>query len=63
MLDVSKQDFKTLTENKVKPEEPFTNAYVDESLEFEGTISSTHRIRRVLDAKYEKSDLNQVMDE
>ena len=28
----------------------------------EGTISSTYRIRSILDAKYEKADLNQVMD-
>ena len=29
---------------------------------FRSTISSTGRIRRILDSRYEKADLNQVMD-
>ena len=63
MVDVSTYDFKPLTENKVKPEESFINVYIDECLDSEGTISSTPRIRRILDAKYEKDDLNKVTDE
>ena len=63
MVDVSTYEFQPLTEDRVKLEEPFINSYVDESLEYEGTISSTYRICRILDAKYKKDDLNQVMDE
>ena len=37
--------------------------YVDECLNSEGTISSTCWIRRILDRKYEKDDLNKGMDE
>ena len=62
MLDVSTYEFKLLTEKKVKPEESFINAYVDECLDSEGTISSTRRIHIILDAKYKKADLKQVMD-
>ena len=61
MVDVSTYDFKPLIDNKVKPEESFINAYVDKCLESESTISSTHRIHKILDAKYEKYDLNQFM--
>ena len=63
MVDVSTYEFQPLTEDRVKLEEPFINFYVDKSLEYEGTISSTYRICRILDAKYKKDDLNQVMDE
>ena len=63
MLDVQKYDFKPLIDNVVKPEESFITAYVDECLDSKGTISSTFRIRRILDAKYEKADLNKVMVE
>ena len=51
MVDVSRYDFKTLIDNKVKPEESFINAYVNEFLTSEGTKSSTRRIRIILDAK------------
>ena len=51
MSDVRTYDFKTLIDNKVKPEEYFINAYVDECLKSEGIISPTRRIHRILDAK------------
>ena len=63
MVEVKTYDFKPLTENKVKPEESFINAYVDKCLDSEGIISSTHRIRRTLDTKYKKSNLNKIVDE
>ena len=63
ILDVSTYDFKSLTDNKVKPEEYFINAYVNKFLKSEGIISSTHRIHRILDTKNKKGDLNRVMDE
>ena len=53
IVDVSTYDFKPLTDNKVKPEEFFINAYVDEFLVSDGTISSTRIICKTLDAKYE----------
>ena len=63
MVDVSTYYFKPLTDNKVKPEELFINAYVKKCLESEGTIISARRIRRILDTKYENDDLNKVMNE
>ena len=63
MVEVRDHHFKLLTDKKVKPEESFINAYVDKCLEYEGTISSTRRIRRILDARYEKADLNKVVYE
>ena len=61
MVEVRDHHFKLLTDKKVKPEESFINAYVKEFLKYEGTISSTRRIRRILDDKCKKADLNQVM--
>ena len=46
----------------VKPEESFINSYVNKCLESNIKIISTCRLRRILDAKYEKADLNKVMD-
>ena len=40
MVEVKTYDFKPLTENKVKPEESFINAYVDKCLDSEGKIST-----------------------
>ena len=61
MVDVINYDFKSITYRTVKPEESFINLYVDEDLESENAIKSTHRIRRTLDVKYKKFDLNGVM--
>ena len=58
IVDISTYDFKPLTDNKVKPEESFINAYVNECLESKGIIISALKIRRTLDVKYQKSDLN-----
>ena len=52
MVDFITYDFKPLTDNKVKPEESFINAYFDECPKSEDTISSTCRIHRILDVKY-----------
>ena len=61
MFDVSNYGIKYLTDKIVKPEESFINAYVNECLKSEGAISTTCRMRGILDAKYEKADLNKVM--
>ena len=63
MVDVRIYGFKLLTDNKVKPEEYFINTYIDECLEYQGTINSTRRIRILLDTKEEKDKLNKVMNE
>ena len=63
MVDFITYDFKPLTDNKVKPEESFINAYFNECPKSEDTISSTCRIHRILDVKYENYGLNQVMDD
>ena len=66
MIDLGNHEFKSLTEKIVKPEESFIISYVDKCLESESKISSTRRMRimrRTLDAKYKKADLNKVMAE
>ena len=63
MVDVNNYDFNILTGKTVKPEESFINLYVSECFESESEISATLRMRRILDAKYEKADLNKVMTE
>ena len=63
MVDVIAYDFKSLIANKVKPEESFINAYIDECLESVSTFNSTRIICRILDVKYKKADLNKVVDE
>ena len=62
VVDVSTYDFKYLIDNKVKIEESFINVYIDKCLESEGTIIPTSRIRRILDVKYKKADLNKFID-
>ena len=57
MVDVINYDFKSITDKNVKPEESFVNSYVDKCLESDSAINSTRRMRRILDAKYEKVDL------
>ena len=47
----------------VKPEESFINAYVSEWFGYESVISAARIMRKILDDKYEKSDLNNVITE
>ena len=61
MVDLSKHNFKYLTENIVKPEEYFINLYIYECLESKSSIISTRRMCIVLGAKYKKADINKVM--
>ena len=61
MVDVITYAFKLLTQKIVKPEENFINAYFNEYLKYEGSISSTRRMRRIMDAKYKNAYLNKVM--
>ena len=60
IVEVINYKFKYLTYKIVKPEESFINLYVNECLNSKSTIRSTHRMRRILDAKYENADLKKV---
>ena len=62
MVYVSNYDFISITDRTVKPVEPFLNSYVEKCLEYNSTINSTRRMHIILDSKYEKDDLNMVMD-
>ena len=61
MVDLSNYDFKSLTEKIGKLKESFINFYVNKCLKYESAISSTCGMRRILDSKCEKADLNKVM--
>ena len=61
MVDVSNYNFTSMKDKTVEPEESFINTYVNESFESDSAISSIRRMRRILDNKYEKSNLNKVM--
>ena len=51
IVDLINYHFKILTEKIVKQEEYFINSCIDKCLKFKGTISSTRRTRRILEAK------------
>ena len=61
MVDLSKHNFTSVIDKKVKPVKCFIDTYVDKLLESESAIGSMHGMRRVIDAKYKKADLNKVM--
>ena len=61
MVDVSYYNFTYITDKTVKPEESFVKLYVGKCLKSNSAISSTRRMIIILDAKYEKADLNKVI--
>ena len=61
MADTRNYDYTPLMDKRIKPEESLLNPYVDECFESENMINPTRRMLRILDAKYEKDDLNKVM--
>ena len=61
MADVRNYEYALLTDKIVNPEESFLNFYVNECFGSENTIKPTQQIRRILDAKYKKEDINKVM--
>ena len=63
MVDLRYYKFEYLRDKIVKPEESFINWYVNECLKYESTISSMLIMCIILDAKYEKADLNKAMIE
>ena len=62
MVDLGSYVFKDLNTGKIKTEEQFTNAYIEEVYESEHVRTSTKPLRVVLDAKYIKVDLYTVME-
>ena len=60
MVDISNYDFTSITDKIVRLEEYFINSAVNEYLETDSTISSTRRMRVIIDANYEKDDPNKV---
>ena len=62
MVELGTYIFKDLNTGKITPEESFTNAYVEEVYESQHVRTATKRLRVILDAKYEKSDLHKVME-
>ena len=61
MVDLGTYEVKQLNKGKITPEELFTNAYAEEINELEQVLTSTKKLRAILDAKYKKADLNKVM--
>ena len=62
MVHLGTYIFKYLNTGKVTPEEPFTNSYVEEVYDSDQLRNAKKRLRIILDAKYEKSDLHKVME-
>ena len=62
MVDLGAYIFKDLNTEKIEPEELFTAAYVEEVYELEHIRTATKKLRAILDAKYEKADLDKVME-
>ena len=62
MVNLGAYIFKDLNIGKITPEELFTNAYVEEVYESEHVRIATKRLRVMLDAKYEKVGLYNVME-
>ena len=62
MVDLGTYEFKYLNTRKITPEESFTNVYAKELYESEHVRTSTKLLHVILDAKYEKADLNKVME-
>ena len=63
MVNVNKYNFNIITSKTVKPEESFINMYVSECFESKSAIRAECRMRRILEAKYKKVELNKVMTE
>ena len=61
MVDVSNYDYTSIIHTTVKPEEYFINSFSDVEFEYDNAMKSTRRMPRILDAKYENADLNEVM--
>ena len=61
MIDMVTHEWNCSNTGNITPEETFMNAYAEEIHELEKVRTSTKLLRVILDAKYEKADLNKVM--
>ena len=61
MVDIINYNITFVKDKTVKPEESFIHTYVDERFESDSAISSMCQMRIIIDANYEKSNLNKVM--
>ena len=61
MVDIINYNITFVKDKTVKPEESFINTYVDEKFESDSATSSMRRMRIIIYAKCEKSNLNKVM--
>ena len=62
MVGLGTYIFNYLNIGKITPKESFTNTYVKEVYQSEHVRTATKRLRVILDAKYEKSDLHKFME-
>ena len=62
MVDLGTYVFTDLNAGKIKLEELFIDAYVEEVYKSEHIRTATKRLRLILYAKYENSDLHKVME-
>ena len=62
MVDLVACLFKYLNTKKIKPEELFTDAYVEELYESEHVHTDTKRLRKILYDKYENAYLHKVTE-
>ena len=62
MVDLGAYVFKDLNTRKIKPEESFTEAYIEELYESENIYTATKRLSVVLVTKYENTYLNKVTE-
>ena len=61
MVDLGMHKFKYLNTGKLTPEGSFMNAYTEEKYKLEQIHPDNKRLRVILYAKYEKSNLHKVM--
>ena len=62
IVDMGTYEFKGLNSGKITSEEMFMDAYQEEIHELYQFRNSTKRLGVILDAKYEKTDLNKVIE-
>ena len=62
MVDLDMHISKDLNIWEIKPEKLFTEAHFKEVYESEYTVTTTKKLRVILDAKYEKANLHKVME-
>ena len=62
MVDLGTYEIKYLNTVKITLEEAYTNDYAEEIHELEHFCTDTKQLRVILDTKYEKADLHNVME-